>query len=607
VSLFLTGFGAKLWLIGRFGSSLPFWDQWAEAPWAYMPYFEHHLTFLKLFSGHNETRPFFSRVYALGLLLLSGQWDARVQMVLNAAIHALTITGFGWVIARSIGRQCWPWLWLALAAVIVLPFAWENTLAGLHSQFYFMVMFSLATLWLLVRHPAWSWPWWLGVLTGICAIFNVASGFLAASAVFVMLLIKIAKRRENWQQHVPTLAVCALISIAGVLLKADAPYHARLQAHSVSDFAVALGNNLAWPWIVVPYFAPLNCLPLFIVFILYLRSRERELPAEELALTTGFWILVSAAATAFARGTNGATPQWRYMDATSFAFTANAIATLILLHRWRGSPALLRFGRAAALAWVMVNAAGLILLTRRAWQVDIPERDFYLHAQLKRVRAFMATDNMACLDAKVLEERPFPHPNRVAWILRDPDIRSRLPACARDPLAVTPSPGTTNVFVPRGWNLRKPDPPTEVSWGSFNAKGAAATGTFESQPVRASRFPYLQIEVAGDLGQPGLSLELVDTATKERTPVKPRHPPGTGWEACEVKAPKGDFTIFAADKSPTAWFAFKEPREMARVPFWNLEFIRLGPALFAIGMSFYLVGVACSLRSRPTEREPDSH
>jgi hypothetical protein len=598
VSLFLTGLGAKLWLIGRCGTALPFWDHWEEATVAYMPFLDGRLSWLDLFKPHSEHRPFFTRVYGLALLLLNGQWDAQLEMVGDAFLHTMVIAGLGWLAARQMGAQCRPWLWLPLAAMLCPPFAWENTLGGFQSQFYFMLLFSLATLWLLGCHRSGSRWWWLGVVTGICALFTVASGFLAGTAVFSFLLLKILRRRDNWQQYVPTLAVCTVLTLTGLVLEADVPIHRVLMAHSLRDFLTAFCNNLAWPWIVVPPFAILNCLPLLILGWRYLRSREADMQADELVLSLGFWTILSAAATAYARGAGGALPQWRYMDTNSFVLIANALAILILLDRWRGRPRLRRFLGVAALAWALVNAAGLVALSARAWQLDIPEARFYWRRHLRSVRAFLATDDMHDLAAKGIPQRPLIFPNRLAWILRDPDIRSRLPACARDPLPVAPAAGATNVFVPRGWNLRKPDPPTEVSWGSYNAQGAAATGVFESQPVRASRFPYLQIEVAGDLGQPGLSLELVDSATKERIQVKPRFTPGTGWEACEIKAPKGDFTIVATDNSPTGWFAFKQPCELARLSYWNGRLLSLGPAMFFCGLGLYAAGLILRVRDR---------
>jgi hypothetical protein len=53
-------FGAKIWLISRYGSATPFWDQWdSEASKLYKPYFDGTLHFWSLFDADNEHRIFF--------------------------------------------------------------------------------------------------------------------------------------------------------------------------------------------------------------------------------------------------------------------------------------------------------------------------------------------------------------------------------------------------------------------------------------------------------------------------------------------------------------------------------------------------------------------
>ena len=43
-----------------------------------------------MFTPHNEHRVFFTRLYALDVVLANGQWDPRVQQVCNAALHSFT-------------------------------------------------------------------------------------------------------------------------------------------------------------------------------------------------------------------------------------------------------------------------------------------------------------------------------------------------------------------------------------------------------------------------------------------------------------------------------------------------------------------------------------
>ena len=89
-SLFLLIIGAKFSLIATYGSDLPYWDQWdGEAANLYRPYLQGKLGVGQLFSAHNEHRIFFTRLFALGLLEINDrQWDARLETVANALLHA---------------------------------------------------------------------------------------------------------------------------------------------------------------------------------------------------------------------------------------------------------------------------------------------------------------------------------------------------------------------------------------------------------------------------------------------------------------------------------------------------------------------------------------
>ena len=361
----------------------------------YLPWFEGKLSWANLFSAHNEHRIFFTRIYGLGLLLLNGQWDGQLQMVANAFIHCATLAGLGWLMFRWLKKRYWIMVWLPLALALVLPFGWENSLAGFQSQFYFLLVFSLLTLWLLGLHPPKSARWWCGAATAVMALFTVASGFLAAAAVFALVMLRIAKRMvgrafqpagsgdfpvagkpsrgterghscpqlrplmhkaqnllgmsvehvaadknvraplDRYEclpyQEVPTLIFCAAVILAGLLLKADVRFHHVFQAHSVGEFITALGCNLAWPWIVVPPFAVLNLLPVAALAWFYLKDREAEHPAEELTLVIGIWAILQGAAAAYARGAEGRPPGWRYMDSSSFILVANCFSIAVLL------------------------------------------------------------------------------------------------------------------------------------------------------------------------------------------------------------------------------------------------------------------------------------
>jgi hypothetical protein len=641
LSLFLVGLGARLWLIHQCGSPVPIWDQWEEARVVYLPYFEGKLSLGDLLSAHNDHRIFFHRIYSLALLLLNQQWDGQLLMVGNAIMQCATLTGLGWLMCRWVEKRYWILIWLPLVLVLALPFGWENSLSGFQSFFYFSVLFSLLTLWLLGLHRPGSVRWWCGAAAAIMGLFTLSSGFLAVVAVFGLEVFRIWRQPQSWKQRLPTMAFCAAVAVAGFLLLVDVKHHHIFRAHSALEFVMALANNLAWPWIVVPPFAILSLVPLAALAWFYFQETE-DRPAEEITLAIGFWVFLLGAAAAYARGAEGKGPGWRHMEFSSFILVANCFSIAILLSRYWRAPAtlgnaqssnckmqfavprpvawLVRSGRhilsAAFILWAVACVLGLAMLNSRAWQIDIPERVFYSRCHLQLTRAFMATDDVRVLDHKPKPELPLyefdPDPHAppplhvgelMAKALRDPRIREILPACVREPLAVGANPELTRGFVTNGFRLARPEPRTEVSWGSFSSQGSAGTGSFESLPARQSRFPYLQISVAGDLGEQNLSLELVDLATGRRIPVKPSQTPGNKWLDCYVRAPAGAFEIVARDASETAWFAFKAPREVGRFSFWAIQILRTGIYLLFIGLGLFLFSVIVFLRCRASSND----
>jgi hypothetical protein len=63
--------------------AVPFWDEW-DAPGAQLAaYYRGTLTFAELFSQHNEHRLLFPRLVWLPIVILTGAWDVRHEMVLT--------------------------------------------------------------------------------------------------------------------------------------------------------------------------------------------------------------------------------------------------------------------------------------------------------------------------------------------------------------------------------------------------------------------------------------------------------------------------------------------------------------------------------------------
>lgn len=573
LALIFVGLGAKFQLIERHGSPLPYLDQWdGEAAAIYVPYLEHQLSPADFFRPNNEHRIVFTDVYNLALLVLNGQWDPELQMVVNVIIHCVCLAGFGWLMATLLGWGKWPWIWALLAASLVLPFGWENVLWGFQSQFYFLLIASMLTIWLLGTGEERSRKWWSGVAAGCLALFTMATGFMAAAAVACVVLLEIARERRQWRQQWRTLAVCSLIILAGLLLKVHVQRLEVLKAESVQAFLLSLGRGLAWPSVLHPWLAGLNLLPLIVLAWRFVRSQGKPGVAERLLLGIGFWAVMQSLAIAYARGGAGNLPSSRYMDIGSFLMIGNGLSIVLLLAQHGDALRPARLWWLAFALWTGGVAWGLYNVTVGATRISLPWWDQRQDVRLANARAFMATDDPRVFDNQGVSGVSFYYLPELVFLMRSPDIRTNLPTCVREPLKVQPT--AAEGFVTNGWLPAMADAPTERSWGSYSAAAGVRTRRmFESQPVKASSLPYLEIPVAGDLGARGTSLELVEAGTGTATPVRPEKLPGARWVNVRVKAPPGPFKIVARDESDAQWFAFKEPREMGRLSCWAAEMV----------------------------------
>ena len=131
---------------------------------------------------------------------VNGQWDPQVQQVVNGAIHAGTAALLAGMIWIAGGRKRIDLIALTVGIVFTLPFAWENTLAGFQSAFYFLLLFTVLALWLTIRHPAGSWRWLLGWLFALCSVFTSAGGLITPVALLVPPVLGFITGRQSWKE-----------------------------------------------------------------------------------------------------------------------------------------------------------------------------------------------------------------------------------------------------------------------------------------------------------------------------------------------------------------------------------------------------------------------
>jgi hypothetical protein len=591
-SLFLVVFSAKLLLIHQTPVTAPFWDQWqAEGQDLFVPYSECRLSWSQMFALHNEHRVFFTRLLALDLISANGQWDPRLEQVVNAALHASTAVLLAAIVWLAHQRRRLDLLVLVCGVVFAVPFGWENTLVGFQSSFYFFVLFSILALW-LTTYPSGTSPWAAGWICATCALFSLAGGLVTVGVILGMTLLSVMNEPRRWRNALATLIVATGVLALGVAT-ASPPIaaHAPLRAHSAKDFLTAFTTNVAWPWIETPVAGIAVWLPIVVLLIALARRRLRTTPLDRLLVGLSAWVALNAVAVAFGRGSGGAASASRYMDLLSIGIVANAMALPALLDGTKARKLTRQIVHAALLVWLVFAIQGVILVERQT-RPDLEHYRQFWAAHAINVRKFVLNhDRDEFVSKRPLIDLPYPDPGLLVRLLENPAFRRILPWALREPLKVEPRTMSGDAFVTSSPFARGMDEdPLVTTWWSLSSKGRSAEGKFESQPVACQSTGRLKFLVAGYLGWENQYLALRTLNTSRDTPVHPDRLARENWADAVVPCPFALFEIVAIDKSPDSWFSFREPVEVGMGSLASEWLIERSETLFIIGLA--LVGLA---------------
>ncbi|MDD5482443.1 MAG: hypothetical protein PHP98_02140 [Kiritimatiellae bacterium] len=429
--VFLTVFSSKLWLTALYGSALPWWDAWDIEGRLYIAFFENKLAFKDLFAVHCEHRFFVNRVLALLTLMLNGQWDARIGIVLNAAMAAgagaaLSYAGWKLLNRNEIAVVCW-----FNAIVFSLPFAWE---------YYLLIALSLPAVWFLIRAAPFRPAWWLGVFFALLSLVTAGSGFFVVLAAAGVIFLRLVTRQSPLRLNLAGMAVLLGITAAGFFLRVSVPGHEAYKPATIVNLITGFCRNMAWPDNACAWTAAVIWLPACLVFIRYVLYRDDERNKYEFILGLGLWIALQAAALAFARC--GALAS-RHAVFLSLSLPLNFLALLILrrdrmLSFITGKPLLL-----ILFVWMGFVGHGLWKIPYKTNFAEAEKFKQHLNQSEKNVRSFLRSDNIADLENKPFYDIPYPDPRALASFLRNPRIRAILPSCA----APANEPGPISAFV----------------------------------------------------------------------------------------------------------------------------------------------------------------
>ncbi|MFH1478106.1 MAG: hypothetical protein ABIH24_11550 [Verrucomicrobiota bacterium] len=463
-AVFLTIFSSKLWLIDFFnGSALPWWDQWVTEGWSlYIPFMEKNLALKDLFAGHSEHRIFINRVLSLLLFVLNGQtWDARLSMTLNALITAgigVILSACAWILLgkKNIAAIC-----LFNTLVFSLPFSWADTLLGVTGK-EVLIMLALSAIWFLLGARLFSGKWLLGLLCALFSLVTLGSGFCAAASVLMIIFLRIVMRTgpdcrcrsarcggqfaggsvgtSRLDANLIATTILLVIFIAGILLMISVPEHAALRPADIRTFLVCFGRNLAWPNSDFLWSAFIIWLPSLLLFGAYIFRRIDEQRAVEFIMGFGLWVVLQGAALAFSRG-SGITS--RHTVFLCLSWPINFLALLLLMHKQTAMPCLRKGLMVIFFVWLGNAGYGLWKISDNTYRAEAVNYKQQFKQCEKNVRSFLGSNNLADLANKPLYEIPFPNPEQLALVLRNPHIRAILPAC----VAGANKPGPLAVFV----------------------------------------------------------------------------------------------------------------------------------------------------------------
>jgi hypothetical protein len=632
LSLFLIVLGANWATSERYGSDLPDMDQWdAEGVHLIAPWFQHDHFIQHLFQPQNEHRVILTKLQNLAVVLGANQWDSRVECLFNAVLHAFIAVGLWCLARRWLARRWHAAAYVIIAALYALPLAWQNLLGGFHSQQYWLVGLSFGAMVLLPWATPRSGRWWLGLVAAVLAMGSMGSGFFAAAIVFGIVILRLVAREIGWRDAWANLLLTTILIIVGVKTRVVVDYHDSLKAKSAHDFLLYMLRSLEWPLAGHDWAGVILWAPWLIVTALALRQlMARRSAGPDVAPATrqqhgtwvifalGSWVWLQLLATAYARGANADYPASRYMDTLIFGSAVNAIALGWLFSARNEAqdstrPQRRQLATAAlgvvSVAWLIALGAGLNTLTQRNVRGDLPSvRNYYAGCEA-HVRGYLATGN----EAELVD--PVPYLN-APWLLQRfalAPLKEHMPSSVRPALPLAPAKPLETPFLenhatellldsaPRqGLSPATPALASRPTWGSFGQEGLATTGEWRSAPLTAPLHGWLRIETAGDVGQPGIDLQLRDAATGAvLADIRPTKLPADSWRTAYVRAPKGPFVIVAVDRSPTAWVAFAAPVEMSNLSYWAWQLMKNGLLITEIAaVAAVALGLACAVSGR---------
>lgn len=366
--------------IFRFAIDMPYMDEWDIVPFL-QQFFEGSLTLGDLFDQHNECRILFPRLVLIPLAYLTG-WNINVEVGGIVLLSGLIFL----LLARQAVRTCrecigrYPaWLPVVIACMYFSVMQYEVWTFGFTLIGFINIGSAVIGL-LLIAHPVFSWPRFVGaLLAGTVALYSYSNGIVFWVVGLLPLLAVLREDRRYriapWVVWIGSAAI--LLAIFFFYFKYEKPpwspsvlyflHHANVfLGYFLALLGGAIANTSQLPVWVPVTLGVIGCILFGVSGLIGITREVQTSRAIFFWISLGSYGALSCLAVAIGRSANGIPHalESRYILLSNLFWIATLVLTVIAFEFvWR-APAARGFHRClivlkAALVIGMVACAGL--------------------------------------------------------------------------------------------------------------------------------------------------------------------------------------------------------------------------------------------------------
>lgn len=608
VLFFAVVLGARWWVVGEFGSGMPYWDQWGGESRVLSKWVAGEFGLGDFIAAHNEHRIAWSRVLWLAVFEANGRmWDNLPTLYAIAAVAAAatTLATIGYLALTG-----WRHLETVLVGGLIAfasPLAWLNMVWGFQVQFPMQLLLGISGLLLVAASSleGMTIRWWIGL--SLCAAGLLASGggMLIGGALAVGVLWLCSAERRSHRHRVATGVAGLVILGVGLASGMQASLaENRFRASGAGDFIASLLHNLSWPWHEQLWPGLLLWMPLGIMLSAGLCGKWCPAKGDAFLMMAGSYIFAQFLAISWSRGVGGMPPHDRYFDLHALGLFLNFLGLLRLSDERGMSFSLPRgwlanSGRVGAAAWTALALAGVLQLASYHLAVRLPEWEINSKNQINNLHAFLdAGMDHSLLDGLARLDLPLDDPELLAQEVRFAKENGILPFVLTPPLSIGIESAegvfaSTTHALPEGVDTASE---RAIFLSSYTAEGGEGRARSEALVLRHG---HLMFELAGMTPSGKLGLYLVDAdGSRQQLEVHDyaSAPDGVGWRLATVSIPAGQpVRLEVEDARPGGWFAMASLRDAKALTILAEAFKNVAP-VFLMGSVAALVGLLFALR-----------